>query len=505
MAVNKDALTKFLADRGYEVNNSMDSYIDLWKGWYKGKVESFHSYRLWNGVKWLSEEMFSLQLGKTTPEQLASLLFNEKCWIAIDDGSETSGGEKDDALEAQIAGVTGENPTAEFIRQVFDKNDLYLKINEMQERKSAYGTVAYIPYFAHGRLKTNFVFADAMIPLSWENGYISELCIYSQETTRGKEYVYVQLFILEDQANGSPEDGRKTYVIENILLEEKKDRAGGAATYSAVDDISSVSTFEDVEPLIHTGSATKPFVVDKLAIANNIDPDNPLGLSLFANAIDGMKMCDTIFDSYNNEFVLGRKRIMVSEEAMGNMDGNPTFDPDEKVFYQVPVGVSKDSRPFVQELDMKIRAEEHRQAMQDALNTFSFQCGLGDNFFRYQSGGLVTATQVVSEQNVMFRTLRKHEIKLESVLVDLIRLYIETGIRNGLGDGKLNPDCKITIKFDDSIIEDKDQEVKRRMAEVAAGLYDPAAYMAWRHGTTRGAARKLMPEMTAGNNEEGMQ
>jgi len=509
MAIDKEALIKFLVERGYEVNDSMSGHINQWKSWYNGKVKSFHSYRLWNGVKWLNEEMFSLQLGKTMPEQLASLLFNEKCWIAIDDGSETGrdGGKSEDDLEAQVAGVTGNNPTAEFIRKVFDGNDLYAKINEMQERKSAYGTVAYLPYYTYGRLKTNFVLADAMIPLSWECGYITELCVYSQEIVRGEEYVYVQLFVLEEKPVNPPNGWTPNYIIENLLLKEQKARSGVGTIsgYSAIEDIKSVSAFEDVEPMIYTGSVTRPFVIDRLAISNNVDPDSPLGLSVFANAIDGMKMCDTIFDSYNNEFVLGRKRVMVSEEAMGNLDGNPTFDPNEKVFYQVPVGVTKDRKPFVQELDMKIRAEEHRIAMQDALNTFSYQCGLGDNFFRYQSGGLVTATQVVSEQNVMFRTLRKHETVLESVLVDLIRLFIEVGIRNGLGDGKLNPDCKITIKFDDSIIEDRDQEIKRRMAEVAAGLYAPDAYMAWRHGTTRESARKLMPDMPVGNTEEGMQ
>ena len=35
-----------------------------------------------------------------------------------------------------------------------------------------------------------------------------------------------------------------------------------------------------------------------------------MGLSVYANAVDEMKDVDTKYDSYENEFVLGRKRIL---------------------------------------------------------------------------------------------------------------------------------------------------------------------------------------------------
>lgn len=504
MAVDRDALIKFLKGRGYEVNTGMDSEIELWKSWYKGKVDSFHSYRLYNGVNWIRETMFSMQLGKTTSEQVANFLFNEKVGISIDDGSAQA--DREATVEAQFAGVIGDNPTAEFVRNAFDQNDMYVKINEMQERKSAYGTVVYIPYYSGERIRENFILSDSMVPLSWENGTINELCVYSPVTVLGAEYVYVQLFTLSKNPGGLLDAQKPTYTIENILLKRKtEDRAKtGNVEYEAVDEISAVPGYENVDPVIDTKSTARPFVVDRLNIANNIDPDSPFGLSIFANAIDPMKMCDTVFDSYVNEFILGRKRIMVAEEAMGSISGKPGFDPNEKVFYRVPVEMHEDGKPFIQEMDMKIRAEDHRRAMQDALSTFGHQCGLGNNLYDYSPGGPVTATQVVSENSDLFRAIKKHEIILESVLVDLIRLHIEVGVRNNMAEG-LNPGSKITIRFDDSIIEDKDQEIRRRMAEVAAGLYDPVAYMAWRFGVTRDAARMLMPSMPEGNQEEGVQ
>jgi len=492
VAIDKSAIIGFLKELGYEADNSMDVYIEQWKSWYSGKVASFHNYKFWNGVSAIEETMSSLQLGKYVSEQWANLLFNEKCIIAIDDRTPAPEGNGD----VVTTGVTGESQTAQFVRDVFDRNDLYVKINEFQEKKSAFGTVAYIPYHSDGRIVMSYALADQMIPLSWEYGYVKELCVYSRYVADGKEYIFVQLFVIDDSAGA--------YTIKNILLtEDEAARKDGRSKYEKVENLQAIKGFENVEPEV-VGSETRPFVVDRLNIANNIDVDSPFGLSVFANAIDSMKMCDTIFESYVNEFILGRKRVMVSPEAIMTMDGKPVFNPKDKVFYQLPVGVKKNEKPFVQELDMSIRADEHQKSLQDALNTFSYQCGLGENFVRPTGHGITTATQVISENNAMFRTLKKHEVVLESVIVDLIRLIIEIGIRHKLAPG-LNPDAKITVKFDDSVIEDKDQEIKRRMAQVAQGTLDPLKFNAWYYNVPEDEAEKLMPRMPAGNAEEGMQ
>ncbi|MFE4759045.1 hypothetical protein ACFRIB_54565, partial [Streptomyces mirabilis] len=58
------------------------------------------------------------------------------------------------------------------------------------------------------------------------------------------------------------------------------------------------------------------FVYFKPNIANNIDLQSPLGVSLYANAIDTIKALDTAFDSYHREFRLGKKRIIVPHSAI---------------------------------------------------------------------------------------------------------------------------------------------------------------------------------------------
>lgn len=465
MAMDK-ALVKFLEGRGYTINDSMSDHIATWKSWYKGDVRGFHDYKVWNGVSDVAVRRSSMQLGKSMCEALANLLFNEKCAITIDDQA-----------------------TDTYIKGVFDDNNVYVKLNESQERKSAFGTMTYIPYWTADGVKMNYITAENMVPLSWENGVINELCVFSQTTEDGEDYLFVQLFVLDDDNN---------YIIENLLLEEDTN----GETYGEV-DFSEIPGYENIEPTVQTNSPIKPFIVDRLNIANNIDVDNPLGIAVFANALDTMKFLDTIYDSYRNEFILGKKRIMVAPEAVNVRSGQPVFDPNDLVYYQLPEAAGKSGEPFIKETDMTLRADAHETAIQTGLNRFSSQCGLGENFYRYQGGGPATATQVISENNTMFRTIKKHEVILEAVIVDLILLLIDIANRHG---NSFVAEPKITVTFDDSIIEDKDKEITRRMAEVAAGLMRPEVYLAWRYGTTEEEALKLMPGMPQkGNNEEGIQ
>ena len=461
------ALKKFLMNKGYQLNDSLSSYVSIWKAWYRGNVEGFHKYVVYTGTEYLSQTRASLQLGKTICEQMANLLFNEKCGIAVDNEA-----------------------TDEFVKKVFDENNVYIKLNEFQERKAAFGTVCYIPYYADEELRMNYIAAENMTPLSWENGVINELAVHSKTVVDKKEYLFLQLFVLGKDGN---------YSIKNLMLTSSEN----GEEYSEV-SLKEVKGYEKVKPEVDTESKTRPFIIDRLNISNNIDPDNPMGISIFANALDSMKFCDLVYDSYMNEFVLGKKRVMVASEAVNIMNGKPVFDPNDLVYYQLPEGVNADGKPFIHELNMELRSSEHQEALQQALNIFSSQCGLGENYYKFSGGSIATATQVVSENNTMFRTLKKHEIILEAALVDLIRLIIELGSKYGLAKG-LKEESEITVTFDDSIIEDKNTELNRRLNEVAAGMLKPEIYLAYRYGVTEEKAKKMMPDMERGSSEEGMQ
>ena len=56
-----DSLIEQLSGRKIKANGSD---IDLWKSWYRGKVDGFHSYRLFNGQNDMNIEKKSLNMAK---------------------------------------------------------------------------------------------------------------------------------------------------------------------------------------------------------------------------------------------------------------------------------------------------------------------------------------------------------------------------------------------------------------------------------------------------------
>ena len=331
-------IKKYLNKAGYDtVDASFYSLIRTWKSWYVGDVNKFHRYKMYNGKEHISCRRLGLGMAKKLSEDIADLLLNERVQITIQD-----------------------KETNEFVMNVLDNNNFWVIGNDYQERKAYTGTVAYVPYLDDievsengavipgdtGKVKINYVSAANIYPLSWCNGYISECAFVFPKVIGTEKYAHIQLHILEDGM----------YVIENHVVE----CTAGAGKEIHTENWRELHGFETMSEKIYTGSPERQFVIDRLNIANNSDIDNPMGVAIFANSIDVLRGIDTVYDSYINEFLLGKKRIFAAPELMGeDILGNPVFDPNDVVFYQLPEGYLKEGEKPIETFYMEIRAEAH--------------------------------------------------------------------------------------------------------------------------------------------------
>lgn len=437
------SVIRILQGKGFNtIPEQFYSQIGIWKSWYDGNVRDFHNFKVFNGRNAVQCRRYSLGMAKKVSEDWANLLLNEKVKITLE-------GKKEQA----------------FFDEVCTKNNFSVKANEMQELKSGLGTAAYVVRASGAdadletgivgggaEIKIDYVTAADIYPLSWENGVVGECAFTSHFTQKGQKYVYLQIHRLQD--------GR--YIIENSIYRD----TNGSLTETI---FSAVPGFENVVAQVDTKSEAPMFVIDRLNIANNLDNTLPMGIPAFANAIDQLKGIDVIYDSYINEFVLGKKRVMVKPGAMEHIDGSPIWDPNELYYYVLPEDTSNGD--IIKPIDMTLRAEEHNAGMQDMLNALSSKCGFGENHYRFDSGSITTATQVISENSTMFRTVKKHEIILERILTELCRIILRLG-NSVMGMG-LREDVEISIDFDDSIIEDKEKEEARIYMLLNAGLMRP--------------------------------
>lgn len=459
-------ITEKLKELGYStVPEEFYTKVQEWKSWYEGDVKGFHRYKVRNGTSMVRCKRYTLNMGKKIPEDWANLLMNEKVKITLE-------GQKEQ----------------EFIDWVFEENNFRVKSNEMQEKAFALGTVAFIPRVvgmeateegpvpgsADG-IVMDYVTVEHIWPLSWQNGIISECAFSSTVTVNGEDYCYLQIHRKVDGL----------YDIENRLYTYRNHNVDTEVP------LTSVQGFERVPPVVHTGSDRRQFVIDRPNIANNFDCSIPLGISIYANAIDSMKGVDIAFDSYVNEFVLGKKRVMVKPSAQQYLDGEPVFDPDDLAYYVLPEDIEDGA--IIQPIDMQLRTAEHSEGIQTQLNLLSSKCGFGETYYRFNGGNITTATQVISENSTMFRTIKKHEIILESAIKELCHIILHLG-NTAMGAG-LNEDVEVTIDFDDSIIEDKTTERNNDRQDLAAGIMNDWEYrMKW-YNEDEATAKKMLPKM----------
>lgn len=461
------AVIQKLKELGYTtIPEDFYSQVDLWKSWYVGKVKDFHQYRRYNGHKWTKCNRASLGMAKKVCEDWANLLMNEKVQITLE-------GQKEQ----------------EFIDRILTANNFTVKANEMQEMKSALGTVAYIPRVVGqtvnesgeivpgdvSGLALDYVTIEHIFPLAWQNGFISECAFDSVVTRAGKNYLYLQIHRKDE--NG-------LYAIENSIYRYENETLADAR-------LTDVPGFERIPPVVHTGSDKRQFVIDRPNIANNLDYLLPVGIPVYANAIDVLRGVDCAYDCYVNEFENGPMMMMVKIPATRWEDGEPTLDDHDRRFYLLPEDTQQGN--VVETISPTLRTEQLNIGLQDQLNILASKCGFGTNYYQFNQAVMATATQVVSTQSELARTRGKHQIILEQVLIELCRILLRLG--NTAMKAGLDEAVEISIDFDDSIFVDKDAEFARDMQLLSAGILNDYEMRMTYKNEDEETAKAALPKM----------
>ncbi len=445
------AIIQYLSREGYDVvDSSFYNRIDLWLNWYKGKVIQFHNYRQYNGMKKLNRTRKSLGMAKKVCEDWANLELNEKVSIVIDDENINNA-----------------------VHEVLDANNFRIKGNQLLEIAYALGTGAFVEYLDGDNICIDYIRASMIYPIQWDNGEILS-CAFASERVNGKKKL-VYLNIHEKQENGM-------YVIKNRMFE----RNGN--------NLTAVDLPEGLVEEYNTGSTVPWFQIITPNIVNNVSLDCPMGISVYANAIDQLEGVDLVYDSYLNEFRLGKKRIIVPNTMARMMIEDsgtitPLFDDNDTEFYSM--GIEGEENQKIQEINMEIRADAHEKAISRALSLLSDKCGLGEDRYKFENNGLKTATEVVSEKSELYQNLRKHALILEGALINLVKaVSAMLGYRN---------EFDVAVNFDDSIIEDTAAEKQQFLQEVRDGIRQKWEYRVRFFGETEAEAKSRVAETQSNN------
>ncbi|QWI52511.1 phage portal protein [Bacillus mycoides] len=453
-------IKKVTDNRKISIKEESYQLIDMWKAIYTGHFAEWHDlkYQTIEGQK--QRRMASLNMAKVVSQEMASLIFNEKCSINI----------SDEKLSSDI-------------KNVLDENNFTREFQRYLEYMLALGGMVIKVYW-DGGIKLSYVTADCFIPVSWDNNKVTEGVFINESTKGDKYYTLLEWHLIEGEQ----------HVIKNELYESKnKGELGTKVSLSAL--------YADLEEEVRIDNLSKPmFVYFKPNTANNFDLYSPLGISTYANSLDVLKALDTAFDSFQREFVLGKKRIIVPASAIKHVTDPQSgmshryFDATDEVYEAMKF---EDNAQKIQDISVELRVEEHKAAINALLNYLSMQTGFSTGAFSFDGQGVKTATEVVSENSKTFKTKQSHETIIEDGIRDLVDIIIE--VASLYEEFESTDDYEVTVTFDDSIAEDQTAEINKQILLVSANLTSKKKAIMKIHGVSEEEAEQLLEEITEEN------
>ena len=311
------------------------------------------------------------------------------------------------------------------------------------------------------RLDLAYVPAECIIPLKWRRNEITEAAFVSWEG----ETVTVR-------------EHRGDDAVRTI-----KTRVFKAPDMSGVGKLIETPLPEEVIPELVLIDSPPMFVVLSPAIANNIDPESPFGISIYANAEDALDGVDESFDNFLEDIHLGGKMVFLPDTMLRKsttldpVTGKPKLIPPQadkrNLFVALDNATGEDQK--IHEHNPDLRVADNKLAVETTLALVSSLCGMGEDRYTFTGTGVKTATEVISENSDLYLNRRKHLKKLISTLTRLSRAVLWAA-REFLGE-RVDPDVEITVTSDDSVIEDDGSRQARGLAKVAAGVLSELTYL----------------------------
>lgn len=390
----------------------------------------------------MERDYVPLNMAQVVCKNLASILVNENMTIDI----------------------KGNSAALKFVQDVFEHNDFNKNLERYLESGLALGGLAMRPYIDGDTIKIAYIQAPVFYPLRSNTGDVSEAAIASRTTTtKGQMPIYWTLL----EFHSWSKDG-KTYMIDNELYRsDQKNMVGTQVDLSMM--------YDDLLPHVEMEGLTRPlFTYFKPFGFNNKDITSPLGLSIYDNARNTLQAINDAYDKFHWEIKMGGKRIVVPErmtKLMVNEAGDEelAFDEDQNVF--VSINGDMDDAKIV-DLNSAINTDQYSNTLSELLRKLETQVGLSagslsPNLAQAQK----TATEIVSEDSLTYRTRSSHLTNVERTIQELTVSILELAVAYELYHGDIPAVGDILVNFDDGVFTDKSAQLDYYSKLVGAGLY----------------------------------
>ena len=469
-----------------------DFGIFIWKWLWKG------FYKAWHIVPAPTiadpkarREVYRMNVAKAICAEMASLVWGEECTVNVSIDGRESDDDNPDPLNAFVQGVLVCNAFREKMQESIEEA-LALGGNALKVWAESKHDENGNEIPETRKIMIGYCMADQFVPLAWDNAKVTEGVFVSRIAKNGYYYTRLEWH----RWNGL------TYVITNELYRsemqkgtmpgETQDILGVryplAEIYPYLDEVTEVPVEESL------------FSYWRTPIANNLDDNSPLGMSIYGNALETLHALDICYDSFVREFRLAKKRIIVPARAVRSVVDPQTgalvryFDATDEAYEAFATDDPEALK--IQDNTVSLRVDEHVSAINAFLSILCLQLGFSAGTFTFdRATGLKTATEVISENSKTYKTIKSHQRQIKKAIKDLIESILAVASvydihHNGVSIRSLvQSGYECTITFDDSILQDRQTNVNEGILLMSNGVMSKLTYMTQTLGMTEEEAK----------------
>ena len=348
------------------------------------------------------------------------------------------------------------------------------------------GGISFKPYMDSRGVAIDVTKAGYFYPVSFDSAENITGVIFPEFKRVGK-----QLFTrLEYQQFGDD-----TYTVINRAFVSKQAQVKNDNVVNLGQEISldKVPEWGNIAPYTEFKNADRTlFSYFKIPVANNIDPESPLGVSIFARAVEQIRDADEQYGATLWEYRSKETAIQATSEFFKRNRKGETILPkgNERQYVDMGNGITDgEGKPFFNVFSPEIRDESFFNGYNKIIQKVEFNSGLAYGTLSDPQVIEKTAEEIKMSKQRSYSTVKAIQNNLENavkVLVNAVDAWMT--IEDIAPPGRVN----IAMSWDDSLVTDKKAEREQDLKDLAAGILQAYEYrMKW-YGEDEAKARKMV-------------
>lgn len=434
------------------LSTDMVNALNLWYDLYRNKAP------------WLNDTTKSLNLPAFISSEVARSVVIELKWNITGKPS----GDNDDDEELM-------NPRAEYLKAEFEK--LVRVIRLKLEQGCAAGGMLIKPYpnVEDGHIYFDYAMNWGLYPLAFDDdGNLSDVII--PDIYQDGRVTYTRL-----ERHTVTKDGVR--ITQRAFKSTVKEALGKEIELTEVDRWSSLQ-----KEAIVKDPGGPLFGWYKVAAANNIDVDCPMGAAVFSKAIDVIEQADVQYSRLLWEYEGSELAIDVDPYVLRpkvGADGVMEMPKLNKRLFRA-VDADKGDRDMYSVFAPNIRDSSILNGLNQLLIRIEDLSGLSRGTLSDANVEARTATEMKIIKQRTYTTISDNQTALETCLRDVIRVMDKYATIYHLApEGEYD----VSFEWDDSILTDTDMQTQERLMLLNAGIISKAEFREWYFGETKAQAK----------------